>query len=455
MNPSTPATNRTGLSAGTALVTPGLNTGQGENTRTPATNQSSPESFSLDPTKIKEARERVKSHLTDEATWNTIESQPAPVRDLLIWFCDQMNLAHSGTQQRERALAKFVDVKEDDFYKSRSINIKVSLNCSQAIEGTKDAEAEILGFAHTLDTFQRCASQHMHNMAKLELGAAKKNVVTKGTGLTLQLFWRIIDYTSSTEGPSATRSLQVLARQFTKLYLTSLEASKQFCTGYLNSTITEVHAILDRLAPPGTTAESRNNYNTGTETILFQKVTGVLDTVYLQVSSDHQKMLNANRTKRRAEAAFNARYKSRQIENATAATAKALNGEKTESMSTMQNLVQGEMKSSGPKIVGTILKQAARKKSSGGTNDNAKFEADPQNKTRGMGSKRRKQEENSGDKPEKKSKQRPNPNQKKQQRAPKTQTKPHQSQPSGGRGGKHNGNAPRNGSNYKGKKARK
>jgi hypothetical protein len=160
----------------------------------------------------------------------------------------------------------------------------------------------------------------MHNTARLELGAAEQNVVTIGTGLllTLQLFWRINDYTSSTKGPSSTRPLQMLARQFTKLYLTSLKASKQFCTGYLNSTITEVYAILDRLAPPGRAAESRNSYNTGIETLLFQKVTDVLDTVYLQVSSNHQKMLNANRAKRRAEAAFNARYKSRQIKDARA-----------------------------------------------------------------------------------------------------------------------------------------
>ena len=283
--------------------------------------------------------------------------------------------------------------------------------------------------------------------------AAKKNIVTTGASLTFQLFWRIIDYVATTEGPCAKRPLPTLARQFTKLYLTSLETSKQYCTSYLNSTTPEVHAILDRFAPPGTATESRNTYNTGTETQLFQKVSDVLATFYLQVSSDHQQMLNANRAKRQAEAAFNARYKGRQIESATAATAAALNNETAEDRSTIKSLIHGELKSSAPKIVGSILKKTARKKSSGGSN-NTVIVAEPQNETRGKKSgKKRKQEEKSGDKPEKDSTQRANLNQK-QKRASK-QTNQHQSQPSGGRGGKHKGNAKKNGSNSKGLTARK
>jgi hypothetical protein len=251
MNPSTPVTNRTGERATASVVTPGFNAGPRDNTSAPATNQPLPESLSLDPIKIKDARERMKTHLKDEATWNTIESQPAPVRDLIIWFCDQMNLACVGTQQRERALTKFVKPKDgEEFYIAKSINLKVSLNCSQVIAGTKEAESEILGFALSLEAFQRSASQHMHNMAKLEHEAAKKNIVTTGASLTFQLFWRIIDYVATTEGPCAKRPLPTLARQFTKLYLTSLETSKQYCTSYLNSTTPEVHAILDRFAPP-------------------------------------------------------------------------------------------------------------------------------------------------------------------------------------------------------------
>jgi hypothetical protein len=104
--------------------------------------------------------------------------------------------------------------------------------------------------------------------------------------------------------------------------------------------------------------ESRNNYNTGTETQLFQKVSDALATFYLrQVPSKIQKMLNANRAKQQAEAAFNARYKGQQIESATAATAAALNNETAEGRSTIKSLIHGELKSSAPQIVGSIPKK--------------------------------------------------------------------------------------------------
>ena len=166
MTPSTPATNHQGgrtLNVETTGTAP--NTVLFQDTST-APNQPFAKSFSLDPTQVKEARERVKSHLSDEGIWKIIESQPAPLRDIIIWFCDQMNLAHLGHKRREHALRKYTDIKDGNFYIARSINLNVSLNKSSNLAESKEAEAEILGFANTLDIFQRGASQHMHGKAR-------------------------------------------------------------------------------------------------------------------------------------------------------------------------------------------------------------------------------------------------------------------------------------------------
>lgn len=448
MNPSTPATNQQGRGQSARVSPEQTNMGPPDQPNVPPTapSHSFAESFSLDPIQIKEARERVKSHLKDESIWELIESQPAPLRDLIIWFCDQMNLAHAGYNQRTRALSKFVDVKDGEFYISRSINIKVSLNRSQALEKSNEAEAEILGFANSLDNFQRCASEHMHNMAKLEHQAARKKIAKTGAELTLQLFWRLIDYISSTTGPVLYKPLSTIARQSTKIYLSSLESSSQFCSSYLLSTTSDISDILDGLAPPDTASQARlNTYQTANEDKLFKSVCAILDSFYLKVSSIHQTKLDSERAQRRAEAAFAARYQGRQIESATAATATALNGEKAESRSTITSLVQGEIKSSAPKIIDSILKKAARKKSSGGSDHQSDA---PKTKTQGnKGSNKRKQKDGSGNQPGQKSKQRAN--QQKKQR-PNQQNSQHQSQSSGGRGGKPKGSAKGKGSKKKG-----
>ena len=221
-------------------------------------NQPFAKSFSLDPTQVKEALGRVKSHLSDEGIWKIIESQPAPIRDIIIWFCDQMNLAHLGHKQRERALRKYTDIKDGDFYIARSINVNVSLNKSSNLAESKEAEAEILGFANTLDTFQRGASEHMHTMAKLEQTAARKKIVETCAGLSLQLIWRLVDYTTSTTGHTLNKSLPMTARQFTKLYITTLESTSEYCSNYLHSSSRTVADILTRLVlnPPETTSRT-------------------------------------------------------------------------------------------------------------------------------------------------------------------------------------------------------
>jgi hypothetical protein len=115
MTPSTPATNYQGgrtLNAETTGTTPNTVLFQDAST-TPS--QPFSKSFSLDLTQVKEALGCVKSHLSDNGIWKIIESQPAPIRDIIIWFCDQMNLAHLRNKQRERALKKYTDVKDGDF----------------------------------------------------------------------------------------------------------------------------------------------------------------------------------------------------------------------------------------------------------------------------------------------------------------------------------------------------
>jgi hypothetical protein len=184
MNPSTPATNQQGggqVNEETIGTTPNTVLFPESSSTTP--NQPFAKSFSLNPTQVKEACERVKSHLTDGSIWELIESQPAPLRDIMIWFCNQMDLTHLGHKQCERALRKFIDIKDGDFYISRSINIQVSLNKTSNLAESKEAEVEILGFANTLYAFQRGASEHMHMMAKLEHTAARNKIAETCAGL--------------------------------------------------------------------------------------------------------------------------------------------------------------------------------------------------------------------------------------------------------------------------------
>ena len=210
-------------------------------------NQPFAESFSLNPTQVKETREHIKSHLTDDTSiWELIESQPAQLGDIVIWFCDQMNLAHSGHKQRERALRKFIDIKDGDFYLSWSINIQVSLNKSSNLAESKEAEAESLGFANTLDAFQWGASEHMNTMAKLEHTAARNKIAETCAGLSLQLIWRLVDYTASITGHVLSKSLPMTARQFTKPYITTLESTSDYCSKYLLSSLRIVEDILNR-----------------------------------------------------------------------------------------------------------------------------------------------------------------------------------------------------------------
>ena len=168
----------------------------------------------------------------------------------------------------------------------------------------------------------------------------------------------------NTTGYVLNKSLPMTARQFTELYIKKLESTSEYCTNYLHSSPRTITDILTRLVPdpPETTRRTTPSTNdTANESTIFQVISDTLDTFYPQVSSTHQAQLDADRAKRQAENAFNARYKGRQIESATAATATALNGEKDESRSTIKSLIQGEMKSSAPKIVGSILKKTARK----------------------------------------------------------------------------------------------
>jgi hypothetical protein len=110
------------------------------------------------------------------------------------------------------------------------------------------------------------------------------------------------------------------------------------------------------------------------------------------------------------------------------------------------------MKSSAPKIVGSILKKTARKKSLGGTANQT--DAPAKTITPVKGSNKRKRQTTSDNPPERQSKQRAN-RQKKKKRTPNSQNSQHQSQPSDGRGGKPTGNAKGKGSKTKGTNERK
>ena len=149
-------------------------------------------------------------------------------------------------------------------------------------------------------------------MAKLEQTAAKKKIVETCAGLSLQLIWRLVDYTTSTTGHVLHKSLPITAKQITNLYITTLESNSEYCTNYLHSSPRTVADILTRLVPDPpettsrTTAASTND--TANESTLFKYITDTLNTFYPQVSSTHQAQLDTDRTKRQAESAFNARY---------------------------------------------------------------------------------------------------------------------------------------------------